>query len=141
MKYLENTQYFTTETTTRILQLPVGTALIIPPQEEDCQGGHGKKRHWIVCLFTSRSFGRYVSPPSVILQNTALAVADMKRQVENLRSQSGNNGSADIPLGELRSCRFNSGLFGVEWKLSREVLKEAGLEVTVVRPEGEPLGL
>ncbi|PLN86633.1 putative ADP-ribose 1''-phosphate phosphatase [Aspergillus taichungensis] len=146
-EYLENKQFLTTEAenpdetqqqkTTRTIQLPIGTALIIPPQKDDYNGEHGKKRHWIICLFTSRGFGRSVSPPAVILQNTALAVADMKGQLERLRSQPEN----DVPLGELRSCRFNAGLFGVEWKLSREVLEEAGLEVTVVRPEGEPLGL
>lgn len=123
--------------TTRRIQLPIGTALIIPPQEEDYKGKHGKNRHWIICLFTSTGFGRSVSPPAVILQNTALAVADAQRQLERLRSQPDN----DVPLGELRSCRFNSGLFGVEWKLSREVLEERGLDVTVVRPEGEPLDL
>lgn len=149
--YLKNKQFLTTETVntgetqqqknTRKIQLPIGTALIIPPQEEDYKGDHRKKRHWIICLFTSRGFGRSVSPPAVILQNTALAVADTKTQLEKLRSQPDNKDPANIPLGELRSCRFNSGLFGVDWKLSREVLEEARLEVTVVRPQGEPLGL
>lgn len=43
------------------------------------------------------------------------------------------------PLTELWSCRFNSGLFNVDWSRSRRVLEEAGLEVTVVRPPGEAL--
>lgn len=51
----------------------------------------------------------------------------MKKQVDEL--------GADI--GELWSCRFNSGLFKVEWELSRKILEEFDLKVTVARPEGE----
>ncbi|KAL2006832.1 hypothetical protein VTN00DRAFT_9500 [Thermoascus crustaceus] len=143
----------------RILRLPEGTALIIPPQERDYLPGlaqrprrprrgyarsratdtkqsERKKKHWIVCLFTSRGFGRTVCPPDVILENTALAVEDMKRQLEELQDGAEDNGSADKP-GELWSCRFNSGLFAVDWKDSRKILEDSGLKVTVVRPPGE----
>ncbi|GAB1199232.1 hypothetical protein APSETT444_008578 [Aspergillus pseudonomiae] len=91
--------------------------------------GKGKK-HWIICLFTSRNFGKRVSPPEVIIQNTELAVADMVRQIHELRAD-------ESGIGELWSCRFNSGLFGVKWELSRRVLEESGLDFTVVRPEDE----
>ncbi|GES62242.1 phosphatase [Aspergillus terreus] len=115
-------------TTSRQVKLPEGTALFIPPQDKDTKkGSKGPKGHWIICLFTSPGYGKKVSPPDVILQNTRLAVADMKRQVDEL--------GADI--GELWSCRFNSGLFKVEWELSRKILEEFDLKVTVVRPEGE----
>lgn len=58
----------------------------------------------------------------------------MKRQLEEIQAdRSSQVGS----IGELWSCRFNSGLFAVPWERSRRVLEEAGLEVTVVRPHGE----
>ncbi|KNG82201.1 hypothetical protein ANOM_008465 [Aspergillus nomiae NRRL 13137] len=115
-------------TRNRNIRLPEGTALIIPPQETDYRGK--SKKHWIICLFTSRNFGKRVSPPEVIIQNTELAVADMVRQIDELRAD-------ESGIGELWSCRFNSGLFGVKWELSRRVLEESGLDFTVVRPEDE----
>ncbi|KAE8373834.1 ADP-ribose 1''-phosphate phosphatase [Aspergillus bertholletiae] len=115
-------------TSYRHIRLPEGTALIIPPQEKDYRGTD--KKHWIICLFTSRNFGKRVSAPDIIIQNTELAVVDMVRQLDGLRAdQSG--------IGELWSCRFNSGLFGVKWELSRRILENTGLDLTVVRPEGE----
>ncbi|KAI9044017.1 uncharacterized protein KD926_002397 [Aspergillus affinis] len=117
----------------RILLSPEGTALIIPPQKRDYEGPRGSKKHWIICLFTSRKFGRKASPPPVILSNTELAVVDMKRQLEELRADE----SVEVPISRLWSCRFNSGLFRVDWSLSRKVLQDAGLDVIVVRPEGE----
>ncbi|KAE8392310.1 ADP-ribose 1''-phosphate phosphatase [Aspergillus alliaceus] len=136
-KYKSNPAYRVTSTPsdepdnsqpTRNLRLPEGTALIIPPQEKDHKDGD--KKHWIICLFTSRNYGRRVSTADVIIQNTELAVADMVRQIDELRAE-------ETEIGELWSCRFNSGLFGVKWALSRAVLEEAGLDVTVVRPKGE----
>lgn len=149
----------------RRVRLPEGTALIIPPQERDYlpQQSRGtkreqqnssvqcgsKKRHWIVCLFTSRRVGRNVSPPEVILANTRTAVEDMKRQLmelKNHREDAYSNGIHDTveisdslveKPGELWSCKFNSGLFGVDWKLSRKILEDASLNVTVITPKEE----
>ncbi|KAE8419234.1 ADP-ribose 1''-phosphate phosphatase [Aspergillus pseudocaelatus] len=121
----DNTQ---PSTRNRNIRLPEGTALIIPPQEKDSKGK--AKKHWIICLFTSRNFGKRVSSPDVIIQNTELAVADMVRQIDGLRAE-------ESGIGELWSCRFNSGLFGVKWELSRRVLEDSGLDFTVVRPEDE----
>ncbi|OJJ45751.1 hypothetical protein ASPZODRAFT_133621 [Penicilliopsis zonata CBS 506.65] len=115
--------------TSRRRRLPEGTALIIPPQEYDYE--HSDKRHWIICLFTSPRFGQNRSSPEVILENTVFAIADMKRQLRILRVREVEGGPA-----ELWSCRFNSGLFGVEWRLTRSVLEDAHLDVTVVRPRG-----
>ena len=135
------------------IRLPEGTALIIPPQKRDYEaegadkgkGDTTKKKHWIICLFTSRQFGKNVSPPDTILANTELAIADMKEQLARLAVRTTDEGEQDggssgmSAPGELWSCRFNSGLFRVEWSRSRRVLEEAGLEVTVVRPVGEKL--
>lgn len=89
----------------------------------------GARKHWVVCLFTSEKFGRSVDSTEVILENTVLAVADLKRQISALGPD----------IGELWSCRFNSGLFRVDWRDSRRVLEDFGLMVTVVRPKGEKL--
>ncbi|KAJ9287414.1 hypothetical protein DTO021C3_5105 [Paecilomyces variotii] len=138
----------------RTVQLPEGTALIIPPQEKDYlpQLSKGKKRgrnadsiqtgskkkHWIVCLFTSQRPGRHLSSPDVILANTRAAIEDMKRQLVALQDSGEARGidGTDIAMipGELWSCRFNSGLFGVDWRLSKQILMDADLDVTVVRP-------
>ena len=141
------------------IRLPEGTALIIPPQKRDYESKKAdeenakekegaattttKKKHWIICLFTSRQFGKNVSPPDTILANTELAIADMKEQLARLAvrntDEGEENGSGMSAPRELWSCRFNSGLFRVEWSRSRRVLEEAGLEVTVVRPVGDKL--
>ena len=133
------------------IRLPEGTALIIPPQKRDYEaegadkgkGDTTKKKHWIICLFTSRQFGKNVSPPDTILANTELAIAEMKEQLARLAvrntDEGEENGSGMSAPRELWSCRFNSGLFRVEWSRSRRVMEEAGLEVTVVRPVGDKL--
>ncbi|RAH79848.1 hypothetical protein BO86DRAFT_435383 [Aspergillus japonicus CBS 114.51] len=122
-----NTEVVVTgETGPRRVRLPEGTALVIPPQHGDYEpsGGH---QHWIICLFTSFSYGTATSPVDILLGNTELAVADLKKQLEELRAEG-------IDLGRLWSCRFNSGLFGVDWAHSRDILVRSGLEVTVVSP-------
>ncbi|KAL4880925.1 hypothetical protein BJY04DRAFT_218765 [Aspergillus karnatakaensis] len=119
---------------TRQVQRPEGTALLIPPQKSDYER-EGGKRHWIICLFTSRCYGRRVSSADVVLQNTELAIADLKVQLDILKS--GYLGPDVVAITELWSCRFNSGLFKVDWKYSREILDESGLETTVVRPPEE----
>lgn len=142
------------------IRLPEGTALIIPPQKRDYESEKAnegkakekegaatttttKKKHWIICLFTSRQFGKNVSSPDTILANTELAIAEMKEQLAKLAvrntDEGEENGSGMSAPRELWSCRFNSGLFRVEWSRSRRVMEEAGLEVTVVRPVGDKL--
>ncbi|GLA03916.1 ADP-ribose 1''-phosphate phosphatase [Aspergillus niger] len=119
----------TTSVGARRARLPEGTALIIPPQEKDYEND-SRKRHWIICLFTSRGLGRMVSPENIVLENTELAIADMKEQLDRIEYQEGR-------FLELWSCRFNSGLFGVQWARSREILTKSGLDVTVVTPADE----
>lgn len=127
------------------MKLPLGTALIIPPQPQDyisssSTRGNDKKKHWIICLFTSRAYGQGVSKPDVILENSVHAIRDMRKQLEELFESEGDAQNWD---GKVYSCRFNSGLFGVEWKASKRVLEEeldgmVGVEeVVVVRPGGE----
>lgn len=129
----------------RRVRLPIGTALIIPPQRADYQpsvprsnltGCNPSPKHWIVCLFTSEKFGKGLSSKNVILENTKLALHNMTDQLQNLKERDGVSG--EVP-GEVRSCRFNSGLFKVPWNESRKLLEDTGLDVIVVRPPGEPL--
>lgn len=116
----------------------MGTALLIPPQKQDYEGyGQGRakaKRHWVICLFTSRGFGKNVDSPDTILKNTELAVADMKEQLARLEHTDAMLDRASPPC-VLWSCQFNSGLFRVDWARSKEILQRATLEVTVVSPE------
>jgi ADP-ribose 1''-phosphate phosphatase len=78
-----------------------------------------------------------VSKPDVILENSVHAIRDMRKQLEELFESNEETGKWD---GKVYSCRFNSGLFGVEWKASKRVLEEeldgmVGVEeVVVVRP-------
>lgn len=65
----------------------------------------------------------------------------MKEQLARLGESGGmgkkeNEDEMSAPKG-LWSCRFNSGLFRVEWSQSRRVLEGACLEVTVVHPPGK----
>lgn len=128
--------------------LPEGTCLLIPPQHRDHEAKPAARstgrpsaakrrrvnRHWIACLFTSKGYGRRgKSSTEDILENTRLAVEDLRRQVEEVR----NDGKKEAPE-ELWGCRFNAGLFGVEWERTKKVLEEVGLEVTVITPEGTP---
>ncbi|WEW54636.1 ADP-ribose 1''-phosphate phosphatase [Emydomyces testavorans] len=151
----------------RVLRSPEGTALLIPPQPEDyyvllqeetdtateprgkkrrrvnkCGGKQlAGKRHWIVCLFTSWHYSsKQKSSPEVILENTTLALEDLKRQLQDLEMTATDESRKpkETPT-DLWSCRFNAGLFGVPWQETKAVLEEAGLRVTVVRPVGECL--
>lgn len=67
-----------------------------------------------------------------------LALADLKRQIA--ASATGPTAGEVEQPGELWGCRFNAGLFGVPWERTREVLEEAGLVMTIVRPVGESVG-
>lgn len=63
----------------------------------------------IGCLMTSRGYGADVDPPGKILESTALAVAELLRQI-------------DGRTVEVYSPKINSGLFKVEWSRTEAVL-------------------
>ncbi|KAL4934542.1 uncharacterized protein BDV17DRAFT_286238 [Aspergillus undulatus] len=119
------------------IQLPEGTALLIKPQKEDYDKEPQRRKHWIICLFTSRGYGNKKNSVEKILQSTELAVANLEEQLAVQRSKELE--SEDIGITELRSCRLNSGLFGVEWACTKKILEDSSLTITVVRPPGEPL--
>lgn len=96
-----------------------------------------KKKHWIVCLFTSRNYGRWVSRPDIILESSVHAIRDMRRQLEKLYAED----EGEDWHGKVYSCQFNSGMFSVPWEESRMVLEreladmKAVNEVIVVSPK------
>ncbi|ODH29719.1 hypothetical protein ACO22_03689 [Paracoccidioides brasiliensis] len=95
------------------------------------------KKHWIICLFTSWHYGpQNRSPPDVILANTALAVADLKRQLAASSTTVAEMTGEGQP-GQLWGCRFNAGLFGVPWERTKRMLEKAGLRMTIVSPPGQ----
>lgn len=71
-------------------------------------------------LFTSKGYGKFKDSKDEILKNTKSAIIDL---IEN-----------SIPAtdytscGEIYSNKFNSGLFGVPWEETENVLKEVLLD-------------
>lgn len=65
-------------------------------------------------------------------------MADLRRQLAEMKSNADNNAGqqTDLP-GELWGCRFNAGLFAVEWERTRKVLEDAELSMTIVKLSGE----
>lgn len=92
----------------RSIRFPLGTTLLIPPQPSD-YNRPGGKRHYIACLFTSFSIGDQLDSEEDILEHTALAIRNLGNQLAELREAGGK-------LLPIYSCRFNSGLFKVEWE-------------------------
>ncbi|KAM0794507.1 hypothetical protein BDR22DRAFT_776623, partial [Usnea florida] len=95
----------------------VGTTLLIPPSTNTAnQRQASKTPHYIACLFTSLDYGKRVSPPQEILDNTKNALEDLARQIAEIR-ESGQE------LGVCHAVRINSGKFGVEWQKTKAVLE------------------
>lgn len=86
--------------------------------------------------------------PEVILQNTRKSLRDLREQLlrlENHDEKAKDSGPVKAKIagshnkpGELWSCKFNSGLFAVDWEDTRKVLEEElevwGKTVRVVSP-------
>ena len=62
-----------------------------------------------------------------------------RRAVEDLRRQLDGEGGKGVE--RVWSVRINSGMFGVEWERTEEVLREGGVDMVIVTPaEGEGTG-
>jgi hypothetical protein len=98
-----------------------------------------KPRRWIACLFTSIGYGRPnkktnnpgKDSPSLILQHTRLALEELRTRLEDYAISDPKKmkflgttakEAADEKPGEIWSSKFNSGAFGVDWEVTREVL-------------------
>jgi ADP-ribose 1''-phosphate phosphatase len=117
------------DTDTATVRMPLGTALIIPPQAADARPR--RKKHWIVCLFTSKGYGQHVDRSEQIINSTLAALEDLKEKLADLRL----DGTEPSPTA-LYSCRFNSGLFAVPWSQTRAAIELVGLEMTVMTLPG-----
>jgi ADP-ribose 1''-phosphate phosphatase len=112
------------------VDLPLGTALIIPPQIVDINT-HGR-RHWVVCLFASSGYGRRINTQPRILSNLYAALRDLSYQLQSLQVQALQTGS-DQPLA-LYANRFCTGLFRVRWELVHRLIENVGLQLNVCFP-------
>ncbi|KAJ5673637.1 hypothetical protein N7507_002764 [Penicillium longicatenatum] len=118
------------EAKTISVRYPVGTALIIYP--ESCFFAPGVKP-WVICLFTSADYGSRVDSPEMILNNTNAALHDLRQKLDN----AGKRRHSGLLVDHLWACRFNSGLFGIPWAKTRELIDGValGLPLTIVYPK------
>ena len=122
----------------------LGTTLLIPPQHKSPSKTEREAQHWIGCLFTSEKKGKGKGSKESILEATGEAVGDLVRKVGEVdgvgvegegegvgdgsgKGGDGNSGGKGERIGEVRMCKINSGLFGVPWEATREVIE--GVEV------------
>lgn len=130
------------------LSRPEGEVLLIPPQpgdyEREKKGSKAASRkkggsfcpHWIACLFTSSGYGKGKSPELAVLRNTRLSVEELRSKVETVSRKKVDTDKDEKleEMGGLYGCRFNAGLFGVEWERTKQVLENVGLIMTIVTP-------
>lgn len=125
-----------------------GTALLIPLSPP-------RENHWVACLFTSVGYGHNVDSTEQILANTERALADLARQIAQVRStervgteavdtlsvppEKAEARRAKLEVGSCWSVRLNSGRFGVDWSRTKTVLERGTLDIHVVRPPSEDL--
>jgi ADP-ribose 1''-phosphate phosphatase len=73
--------------------------------------------------------------PDLILESTRRSLIDLREQLSKLADENKKE------VGELWSCKFNSGLFAVEWADTRRVLEAElrglGNIVQVISPAAE----
>jgi len=82
----------------------LGTTFIAPSIHDDVK---------MVCLFTSRGYGKFVDSPPMIEKSTQRAIEDFLTQID---AKSGK------PL-EVHSNKFNSGLFRVPWTTTEAIIE------------------
>ncbi|OCT49743.1 hypothetical protein CLCR_07183 [Cladophialophora carrionii] len=95
-----------------------------------------KPRHWIACLFTSTGYGKRnmktnnpgKDSPSQILNHTRFALEEFRTRLEDYDipgpDKVTSSEADDEKPGEIWSAKFNSGAFGVDWELTRDILVE-----------------
>nr|POE51833.1 adp-ribose 1''-phosphate phosphatase [Quercus suber] len=93
----------------------LGKAFLIPPDPLAVE----TKRHFVGCLFTSKSKGKKVDPPVKILASTGAAMRDLMSQMRDW-----NDGHSDAKVAEVRMCKINSGLFRVPWEQTKSELEK-----------------
>ena len=84
----------------------------------------GKSKHFVGCLYTSRRFGKMKDTPQKILEATGPAMGDLLGKVKEWNEGHGE----EERVGEVRMCLINSGLFAVEWSMTKAVLEGMSVE-------------
>ena len=122
----------------------LGTTFLIPPQHKSPLEAEREARHWIACLFTSKKKGKGKGSKESILAATGEAVEDLARKVRSVNESADaadgktKDGSSKVDrIAEVRMCKINSGLFGVPWEDTKEVIEavevgEGGVEEIAV---------
>jgi len=112
----------------------LGTTLLIPPQKKSPFKAEREAEHWIACLFTSEKKGKGKGSKASILAATGEAIEDLVRKVKAVNEaadakdgKSGSSASNEDRISAVRMCKINSGLFGVPWEATSEVIE--GVEV------------
>ncbi|KAK5051575.1 hypothetical protein LTR84_003227 [Exophiala bonariae] len=109
----------------------VGECLLIPPQKEDYEKGN-KPRRWIACLFTSVGYGkrnaRLNNPgkcePQFIIYHTQAALEDFRVQYDEYVRAASISPEESEPPGDIWSCKFNSGAFGLDWEATKAIVED-----------------
>lgn len=90
-------------------------------------------KYWVACLFTSRGSDMNTDGPLVIARDTELSTLGLASKLTELESH-----LRGTSFGECFSVRISSGLFHVQWNITKVIIATPTLEVTVVsRPIGE----
>lgn len=97
----------------------VGTCLLIEPCDKT------RPSHWVACLFTSRGFGKSVDNEADIVSNTERSLADLSAKLTESKDQGQS-------IGDCFSVKINSGLFRVDWELTKRVIDASDVRITVV---------
>lgn len=125
-----------------------GKCLIIPPHIEDYQEEEkrslkgkshalaelqqvSKPHRWIACLFTSVGYGNKnmrfnnpgKDPPKKILEQTQTALESLRIHLEESAQLNPSEEDEYGVPGEIWSCKFNSGAFGVDWEETKKILE------------------
>ncbi|KAH7088714.1 hypothetical protein FB567DRAFT_316729 [Paraphoma chrysanthemicola] len=91
--------------------VPCGTSQLLAPVD-------ATHKHWIGCVFTSARYGKKKDKPAEILKSTKTA---MEMVLELVKCVDESEEEAD-KVSTIRMCRINSGMFGVPWVDTEEVL-------------------
>lgn len=105
----------------------LGTTLLIPPQTKSATKAEREAGHWIGCLFTSEKKGKGKGSKESILTATTEAVEDLVRQVRAVNEAAEADGKSKSGeqdhIAAVHMCKINSGLFGVPWEATSEVIE------------------
>lgn len=107
----------------------LGTTFLIPPQHKSPLKAEREAQHWIACLFTSEKKGKGKGSKESILAATGEAIEDLVRKVKDVnetgddKAKSKSGSGDEDRIAEVRMCKINSGLFGVPWEATSEVIE------------------